>query len=113
MGEKLMEGNTIGNALTQDQVSHYNPKDNRCYVKLTVSTADLRTPRDKYRTDDYLYDGQTHEMLANVTHNGDSKTAMVFDSSLQKLMRDNKQSNTDFEAISDLVDSFVATDRKP
>jgi hypothetical protein len=52
-------------------------------------------------------------MLANVTHNGDSKTAMVFDSSLQKLMRDNKQSNTDFEAISDLVDSFVATDRKP
>ena len=113
MGKKIMEDNIIGNALTQEQVSHYNPKDNRCYVKLTVSTADLTTPRDKYRQDDYLEDGQTNEMLASVTHNGDSKSAMVFDSSLQKLMHDKNQSSTDFDAVSDLMDSFVTTERKP
>jgi hypothetical protein len=38
---------------------------------------------------------------------------MVFDSSLQKLMQEKKQSDTDAEAISDLIDSFVATDRRP
>jgi len=113
MGNKIMEDNIIGNALTQEQVSHYNPKDNRCYVKLTVSTADLTTPRDKYRQDDYLEDGQTNEMLASVTHDGDSKSGIVFDSSLQKLMHDKNQSSTDFDAVSDLMDSFVTTERKP
>jgi hypothetical protein len=113
MGEKILQDNIIGNALTQEQISHYNPKDNRCYVKLSVSTADLTKPREDTREDDYLEDGQTNEMLANWTRRGETKSGMVFDSNLQKLMQEKKQSDTDAEAISDLIDSFVATDRRP
>ncbi|MDR3714374.1 MAG: hypothetical protein P4L51_16280 [Puia sp.] len=113
MGDKILEENVIGNALTHDQVSHYNPKDNRCYVKLTVQTGDLSTPRDKYIEDDSLYDGQSKEMLAFVNHKGNSKSGMVFDTSLQKIMEDKKQADLDYDAIDDLMNSFVATDRKP
>lgn len=113
MGEKVLEGNIIGNALTQEQVSHYNPKDNRCYVKLTVSTADLTKPRENYIEDVYLNDGQSTELLADVFYKGEKKSGMVNDSSLLKLMQEKKQSNTDADAISDLIDSFVSTDRRP
>ncbi len=108
-----MENNLIGNALTQEQVSHYNPKDNRCYVKLIVHTQDLTTPRKNYIEDDYLEDGQSGEMLADTFFKDEKKSGIVFDSSLQKLMRDKKQSDTDADAISDLIDSFVATERRP
>jgi hypothetical protein len=40
-GEKIMNENIIGIALAQEQVSHYDPKSNRCYVELTVHTADM------------------------------------------------------------------------
>lgn len=112
MGVKILEENSIGNALTQEQVSHYNPKDNRCYVKLSVSTADLTTPRENYVEDDYLEDGQSGEILADTFVKGQKKSGMVFDSSLQKLMQEKKQSDTDADAISDLIDSFVATERR-
>ena len=113
MGEKVMAENFIGDALTQEQVSHYNPKDNRCYVKLTVSTANLTTPRENYIEDVYLKDGQSKELLADVFYKGEKKSGSVFDSSLQKLMQEKKQSDTDADAISDLIDSFVAADRRP
>ena len=113
MGEKVLQNNFIGNALTQEQVSHYNPKDNRCYVKLSVHTADLTTPRDKYIEDNYLEDGQSGEILADTFVKAEKKSGMVFDSSLRKLMQEKKQADTDTDAISDLIDSFVATDRRP
>jgi hypothetical protein len=113
MGEKLMQDNLIGSDETQSQVSHYNPKDNRCYVKLSVSTANLSAPREKYVEDDYLIDGQSKEQLAYLLVKGEKKTGMALDSSLQTLMQDKKQSFTDADAVSDLMDSFVATDRKP
>jgi hypothetical protein len=113
MGEKVMEGNVIGNALTQEQVSHYNPKDNRCYVKLDVHTANLTTPREDYMDSDYLYDGQSREMLAYISTRGDKRVGRIWDSGLLKLMQEKKQSDTDVDAISDLIDSFAATDRRP
>jgi len=73
IGQKIMEDNLIGNALTQEQVSHYNPKDNRCYVRLTVHTANLAQPREKYTEEDSLYDGQVGEMLAYVSYKGWTK----------------------------------------
>jgi hypothetical protein len=113
MGERIMNENIVGSALTQDEASHYNPKDNRCYVKLTVSTADLRTPQDSVINNDYLYDGQSKEMLAYVTRKGSDKSGMVFDDSLLNLMQEKKQSNTDPNDISDVIDSFVTTERRP
>ena len=113
MGERILRENSVGVALTQEQVSHYNPKDNRCYVKLSVHTADLTTPREKYTEDDYLEDGQTGEMLAYTVLKGETKSGMVFDASLLKLMQTQNQSNTDASAISDLIDGFVGTDRRP
>lgn len=68
-----MRENIIGPALTQEQVTHYNPKDNRCYVRLYVHTADLTTPRDHFESDGYLYDGQSNEMLAYVMQHGRKK----------------------------------------
>jgi hypothetical protein len=112
LGEKIMRENVIGSALTQQQTSHYNPKDNRCYVKLDVSTADLTTPSEKYIEDEYLYDGQSNEMLAALTYQGEKKSGIVYDSSLEKLMQEKKQSTENFDAVRDLIDSFVATDRR-
>jgi hypothetical protein len=79
LGDDILEGNFIGSALTHDQVSHYNPRDNRCYVLLSVYTSDLRTPRDELIFDYYLYDGQTKEMLASVIRKGSSANASVID----------------------------------
>lgn len=113
LGAKILEGNFIGKALTQEQVSHYNPKDNRCYVKLTVSSADLMTPPDKYTDDNFLYDGQSKEMLAYATGTGQKKASMVFDVSMKKILQEKKESDSDFYAVNELIDSFVATERKP
>lgn len=41
MGEKILEGNVIGSALTQQASSHYNQKTNRCFVTIGVHSANL------------------------------------------------------------------------
>src|SRR5690348_10559664 len=41
LGEKIMKNTVIGDALKKDQVSHYEPQTNRCYVQLTVWNPDL------------------------------------------------------------------------
>jgi hypothetical protein len=64
LGERILEGNTIGSALTQSQVTHYEPRTNRCYVELTIQTADASKPIDQHYHHRVLYDGQTKEMLA-------------------------------------------------
>ena len=61
LAEKMLENNVVGTALTQSQVSHYNPQTNRCYVELSVQTANLS--HLEYSSDT-LYDGQTGELLA-------------------------------------------------
>jgi hypothetical protein len=52
-------------------------------------------------------------MLAYVTRKGSDKSGMVFDDSLLNLMQEKKQSNTDPNDISDVIDSFVTTERRP
>jgi hypothetical protein len=111
LGRKILEGNTIGSALTQDQVSHYNPNDNRCYVKLSVTTADLTQPRENYIDDEYLIDGQTGELLASISMKGGKGGAQIYDSSLRKMVKNLDLPSTD--EVSDLMDKFVSTDRHP
>lgn len=110
LGDRILSENRIGPALTQDQVSHYNPGTNHCYVKLEVSTADLRTPQERFIRDEYLYDGQTKELLADAYWEGNQKSAMIFSASLKKLV---DSSVPTYQETDDLIDQFLAEDRKP
>jgi hypothetical protein len=112
MGEKIMEDNVIGPALGQEQVSHYSPTSNRCYVKLEVHTGDLSTPLDKFVTHTYLYDGQTKELLASTSITGNSKTGMFFeDMGIRKM--DPNPSFPTFDEVDAIINKFMAEDRKP
>lgn len=109
LGHQILENNTIGSALSQSQLSHYNPADNRCYVLLNVTTADLRTPFDKFTSDYFLDDGQTGEILATRYCVGRNCTASVMDESLRSMAKDPSQpSESD---VRDLMDKFVHADR--
>ncbi len=65
-GERILNENLIGSALTQEEVSRYNATTNRCYVRLDVHAKNLND-RDKYDVSSYLKDGQTGELLAYFT----------------------------------------------
>jgi len=77
LGEALLDETTVGSALTKDQVSHYDPPSNRCYIELTVQKANPKG------FDDYinrsLYDGQTKELLAFARIEKSKKVGMIFD----------------------------------
>jgi hypothetical protein len=62
----LREKANVGIALTHEQLSHYNPATNRCYVRVEVH-AKFLDELGKYDYSTYLYDGQTQEMLASCT----------------------------------------------
>jgi hypothetical protein len=112
LAAKIMEENIIGPALAQEQLSHYNPESNRCYVRLEVHTGDLSTPRDKYRSSVYFYDGQTREMLMTTTVQGDQKSAMIFSDSLLKFAPSKGDTPT-YEEAAAIISKFMAEDRKP
>ncbi len=101
LGQKIMENNTIGSALTQDIVTHYNPETNRCYAELDVNMADL-SKFDEYNSGT-LYDGQTAEMLAHIEHKKGQKTAYVKDSGLK---------TTDFDTAIMKMAELMEDDRK-
>src|SRR6516164_2680538 len=46
------------------QLSHYDPRTNRCYVKWQSVFTDKKEPVDYHYTITCLYDGQTGESLA-------------------------------------------------
>jgi hypothetical protein len=64
LGEKIMKNTAISEAMKKDQLSHYEPKTNRCYVQLTVWNADLAKGDDYFQQ--YLFDGQTGQVLAAI-----------------------------------------------
>ncbi len=99
LGEKIMEGNAIGIALAQSQISHFDPKTNRCYVELDVHMADL----SKFDDDNgrYLYDGQTGEMLAWSRSTRGKKTGFVVGPGAGG-----------FDAANTKIDDLMADDRK-
>lgn len=62
LGKKIMEENTSGNSnYYEEQVSHYNPETNRCFVEVNHQIATSELPYKLHRS---LYDGQTGELLA-------------------------------------------------
>jgi hypothetical protein len=105
-----MEENIIGRDLRQSQVSHYDPKSNRCYVQLTVSH--MTTPRDNY--DIFLYDGQTRDMLASVSVEHGEKVGMVFVEVPSNPTEHHGASTTDhgFAEGREFIDRAMEDDRK-
>jgi hypothetical protein len=111
LGDRILSENVIGSALTQDQISHYSPATNHCYVKLEVFTSDLTTPREKFIRDDFLYDGQTKETLASAYWDGNRKSGIIYSDSLKTFVHD--PTLPSYEKTVALMDRFVAEDRKP
>ena len=104
LGEKILEADLVGQALTKSQTSHYDTATNRCYVELAVSTADLRHYEDYYAR--YLYDGQTGEMLAFTRSEKGHKSSNIV------LPHDSKNSTGDlFWEANKIIDEMMADDR--
>ena len=76
-GEQILEGNFIRSAVYQEQFSRYSPRTNRCYVEMRVQTGDLDENSGRFAQ--YLYDGQTREMLAFAQIQNGKKSGKVFD----------------------------------
>jgi hypothetical protein len=64
LGEKILDHTVIGDAQKKDQISHYEPKTNRCYVQLTVWNANPAKEGEHFEQD--LLDGQTGQVLAAI-----------------------------------------------
>ena len=109
LGEKILEDSPVGSALSQSQVSHYDPQTNRCYVELTVQTADAQAPVSDYLGRRYLYDGQTRELLAFAeiigTPSEGEKRGMVFAETGENI-------DNGYEPACLFIDKMMADDRK-
>ncbi len=76
LGEKIMKNTIIGDELKKNQLSHYEPKTNRCYVRLTVWNATLGKGAEYFQQ--YLFDGQTGQMLAAIHRENGVKSGDIY-----------------------------------
>ena len=107
LSQKLLDNNTVGSAPTQSQVSHYNPATNRCYVQLTVQSANLSG--DYFSN--YLFDGQTGEMLASATkEKGKKDFGNIFSGPAKTTHSD--PSGTTFDSTNDYINEVMHDDWK-
>ena len=75
--QQILEGNVVRSALYQEQFSRYSAMTNRCYVEIRVQIGEL--DERSHRVGQYLYDGQTKEMLAFAQIQNGKKSGKVFD----------------------------------
>lgn len=78
LGEKLLNDYPVGSALNQTQTAHYDVNSGRCYVLVTVQTADTTVPINAYQVRRYLFDGQTGELLADQSKDSKGKGGIVY-----------------------------------
>lgn len=102
LGDKILENNFVGNALTQEVKSHYNPETNRCYVELDVHAADL-SQYEEHPISRYLFDGQTKDMLASSKREKGRNSGSIYDP--DDIMAGYDKANA-------MIDSLMADDRK-
>jgi hypothetical protein len=76
-GQQILEGNVVRSALYQEQFSRYSQSTNRCFVEMRVQAFDADKASDRFGQ--YLYDGQTKEMLAFAQIQNGKKSGRVFD----------------------------------
>jgi hypothetical protein len=110
LGERILENNPIGSALAQEQISHYNPQTNRCYIRLDVHSADFATPEDKFIREEFLYDGQTKELLAVASVRNGKQFGALY-GGLETLAHDPVIPT--HQEVVDIMDKFMAENRKP
>ena len=106
LGQKILDENIIGSALTQTETSRYNPLTNRCYVELVVQSADLNKPMEVFSR--YFFDGQTGEMLASLKIEKGQKSGIVFDRNHQTTT----DTNAGWDDAEGYVDAMMADERK-
>jgi hypothetical protein len=76
LGEKIMTNAVVRDDLKKEELSHYEPKTNRCYVRLTVSNANLGKGDEYFQQ--YLFDGQTGQMLAAMRRENGVKSGDIY-----------------------------------
>ncbi|MBU6431599.1 MAG: hypothetical protein KGJ58_00275 [Patescibacteria group bacterium] len=107
IGQKILGNNIIGSALIQSQVSHYNSETNRCYVKLTVQSANLSG--DYFSN--YLFDGQTGDLLVSATQQkGKKEYGIIFNGPAKTIVSDS--SETTFQSTDDYINQVMHDDWK-
>jgi hypothetical protein len=108
LGQKILDENVVGSALTQEQLAHYNSRTNRCYVELVVHAADLtKYHQSPYRR--YLFDGQTREMLAaSEIKVGGKNWGIVYD----KHHLTTTLENASWDDTNAYIDQMMADDRR-
>lgn len=102
LGDKILENNFVGSALTQEVKSHYNPETNRCYVELDVHAAIL-DEYEKHPISRYLFDGQTKDMLASSKQEKGVLSGSIYDP--DDILAGYDKANA-------MIDSRMADDRK-
>ena len=103
---KILNSSIIGPALYKSQISHYDPLTNRCYVEITIQSAD--TTRPPHDLSQYLYDGQTGEMLAAAQIEEGKRWGMVYDWKHQTTTL----TNAGWDDAIRYINTMMADDRK-
>jgi hypothetical protein len=76
LGEKILKNTVVRDDLKKEELSHYEPKTNRCYVRLTVWNANLGKEDEYFQQ--YLFDGQTGQMLAAIHREKGVKSGDIY-----------------------------------
>jgi len=105
-GEQILEGNFIRSAVYQEQFSRYSVRTNRCYVEMRVQTVGVNEQSDRFAQ--YLYDGQTREMLAFAQIQNGKKSGKVFDLN----HRTTSFENAGWDDASEYIYTTMAGDRQ-
>jgi hypothetical protein len=104
-GEQILAGNVVGNAVYQEQFSHYSRRTSRCYVEMRVQT--IASDAQEDRVGRFLYDGQTKELLAFAQIKDGKKTGRVFDLN----HRTTTFANSGWDDASEYIYRMMADDR--
>ena len=104
--QEILKDNLVRSALYQEQFSRYSPKTNRCYVEMRVQTGGLNERSDRFSQ--YLYDGQTREMLAFAEIQNGKKSGKVFDLH----HRTTSFENSGWDDASEYIYTMMAGDRR-
>lgn len=76
LGEKIMKNTVTAAELKKEQLSHYQPKTNRCYVRLTIWNANLGKENEYFQQ--YLFDGQTGQVLAAIRRENGVRSGDIY-----------------------------------